>query len=121
MTAVATSQLNPQLNPFAVPTKPRTRARRDRVVSGPRPVGPALRPQRRTVIAPAIQGANVRACSDVAGDVAGGAVAPLSTAGALRLTDRGLAVVLGGFACLALLTLAVLVDVFLSFSNAPLA
>lgn len=111
MTAVATT-----LSTLPVRT---TRVRGDRRTASAAPVprGPRLHPRRGGVFAGAstlTHPTSVRACRVE--------VAPAAALGdRVQLTERGLAVVLGAFACLALMTLVVVVNAFLSFSNAPLA
>lgn len=93
---------------------PRTKRKgAGRAFGGPRPVGPTLQPRRSVALAGAVGGAEVRSCSQIA-------PAAMPMVERVQLTERGLALVLGGFAGLALLTVIVLVNAFLSFSNAPL-
>ena len=110
MTAVATT-----LGTLPVRT---TRVRGDRrtASSAPVPTGPRLHPRRAGVLSGALtvaQPSGARACRvDVP--------PALDLVERVQLTERGLAVALGGVACLTLMVLVVLVNAFLSFSNAPL-
>ena len=97
-------------------------------VTKPKPVGPrpASTPQTRPAVLPGPAGRpGGVAAPQLTGRVSPApmvaAAAPASPgAGALRLTDRGLAVVIGGFGLLMLTAVVVLVAGFLAIPNEPL-
>ncbi|WP_026377904.1 hypothetical protein [Aestuariimicrobium kwangyangense] len=110
MTAAATT-LAPVL------PRPRVRGRADRRLStGPRPTGPRL--HRPLASAPTASPLSARACTlPTAARVGGRSLAVVER---VQITERGLALLLGSLACLVVLSLAVVVNTFLGFSNAPL-
>jgi hypothetical protein len=110
MTAAATT-LAPVL------PRPRVRGRADRRLStGPRPAGPRLHP--RVGSATFVTSRPVRACIVPVTARAGGR--PIGLVERVQITERGLALMLGSLTCLVVLTIGVVVNTFLGFSNAPL-